>query len=124
MPVPPTVAPPTVAPPIVAPAGYVPELALAFADTGGLAQQVSGATPLPVDDRAYASATAIVPGVDQPPRRAIAIMAGGAGTVVIKLADDSLLALPVDAGLSILPFAVKTVVVAGTTATASFASLS
>lgn len=108
---------------ILAPAGFIPEHALVFADPQGLALPVTDATPLPVNDRAYASAVAITPGTDGPPRRALAIVASASGTVVVRFADDTTLALPVDTGLSILPFAVKSVVVAGTTATASYASL-
>jgi len=53
----------------------------------------------------------------------VAIVASAGGTFVLKLADDSTIAVPVEVGPSILPFVIKTVVSAGTTATPSYASL-
>lgn len=105
-----------------APAGFVPAVAIAFRDAAG-AVSVDSGHPLPTSDRPFEGAIAIEAGVDQAPGRAISIIATVAGTVQLRLADDSSILLPVSTGLSILPFAVRTIVPAGTTATATFFNL-
>ncbi|MFE8582952.1 hypothetical protein ACFX59_02475 [Sphingomonas sp. NCPPB 2930] len=70
--------------------------------------------------RAVQGVEAITVGTDGTPRRGLLIVCAGAGDVRIKLADDSQITIPVAVGLSMLPFAVKTVIASGTTATASF----
>lgn len=109
-------------PAIAAPAGFVPEVAMTFAGPAG-AVCVGPDDPLPMREASFGGAVAIAPGTDQPPLRAVAIACTVAGTVTLKLADGSMLAVPVQTGFSILPFAVRTVVAAGTTATASYANL-
>lgn len=105
-----------------APAGFIPEVAVAFS-AAGIAIPVDGAHPLPTSDQPFAGALAITPGSEHTPRRAVAIVCSAAGTVTLKLGDDSQIALPVAAGLSILPFAVKTVVPGGTSAAAAYYNL-
>lgn len=110
--------------PINTPAGYITQVGVAYASPDGSAALAVGLdSPLPIAERPLGSATPIVPGADQAPRRAVAIACTAPGTAVLKLADDSLFAVPLASGLSILPLAVKTVVTAGTTATASFTNL-
>lgn len=58
----------------------------------------------------------MVANTDQSPRRGIALIVTAAGSVTLRLADNSLIAVPVDPGLTILPFAVKTIQSSGTTA--------
>lgn len=100
-----------------APGGFVPAGAVAFADSDGEAVYVDPANPLPAAERPWQGAVALVVNTDQSPRRGIALIATIAGSVTLKLADDSLIAVPVDPGLTILPFAVKTIQSSGTTAT-------
>jgi hypothetical protein len=108
--------------PIEAPAGFVPVEAIAFSGPEG-AVRVGVATPLPTSEPSYRSATALTPDVEAAPGRAIAVVAAGRGTVRLVLDDLSAIDLPIEAGLSILPFAVRRVVGAGTTAVATFANL-
>ena len=110
-------------PSIQAPAGFVPQMAVTFANSDASAIRVDADNPLPTGERAFQGAIPIVPGTDQAPCRGIAINCTTAGTIQLKLADDSLFVVPVQAGLSILPFAVKTVVAAGTTAVATCSNL-
>lgn len=70
--------------------------------------------------RAVQGVEPITPGTDGTPRRGLLIVCTSPGDVRIKLADDSLLTIPVGVGLTILPLAVKTVVAAATTATATY----
>lgn len=107
---------------VEAPAGFVPEVAIAYV-TGTGPVVVGADAPLPVTERSFRGAVPIVVGTDQSPQRGIAIVATTAGTVQVKLADDSVLALPVATGLSILPLAAKGVVAAGTTAVATYSNL-
>ena len=106
-----------------APASFVPEQVIAFGAIGTVPTAVEPLHPLPVADQAFRSAIAVTVGIDQVPQRAILIVCTAAGNVALKLADDSSVVVPVATGLSILPFAVKTVLAAGTTAAASYASL-
>jgi hypothetical protein len=108
--------------PISAPAGFVPQMAVSFSAAGN-ALPVDADNPLPTGERAFQGMVAIVPGTDQAPARGVAITCTVAGNAVFKLADGSQLTVPVDTGLAILPLAVRTVVVAGTTATATYANL-
>lgn len=105
--------------PIDAPADFAPVTALAFADADSTAIYVGTDHPLPVGELPYRGAIALLPDVDQAPGRGVAIAVTIAGTVCLKLADDSLLSLPMEQGLSILPFAAKSVISMGTTAAAS-----
>lgn len=109
-------------PVISAPARYVAPTAVAFS-TAGTATIVDASNPLPVGERAYQGASTITPGTIQAPARAIAVQCAVAGTVTLRLADDSQIGLSVETGLTILPFAVKTVVTAETSAVASYANL-
>ena len=110
-------------PPVAAPAAYVSTHAIAFGAIGDAATAVEPAHPLPVSDRAYVGAVAIMPDVPGIPGRALAIDCSRGGRVTLVLADASQLSVSVAAGLSILPFAVSTVLSSGMTAAASFASL-
>lgn len=108
--------------PILAPALYVQQVALAVAGAEG-AVPVDGASPLPISEPSFRGAVQIVPDTNQEARRAIAITCTTAGSVTLRLADDSSIMLPISVGLSILPFAVKTVVTSGTTAVAAYSNL-
>ena len=111
-------------PPLVEPpAGYVPPLAVAFGGLGEPAVAVNGAHPLPVSDQSFTGAAALQPGVLQEAGRALLVDCAQAGRATLVLANGSQLALPLARGLSILPFAVTEVAVAGLTASASFTSL-
>lgn len=109
-------------PVIAAPAGFVPETAISFS-TGGAAVQVGHENPLPTSEPAFRGAAAIAVGLDHAPGRGLAINCAAAGDVMVKFADQSLLAVPVQPGLTILPFAVSSIVADGTTANAVFATL-
>jgi len=76
-----------------------------------------------VSPRPYRGSIAIVVGTDQAPRNGIQIVCTGAGDVSLKMEDDSTNVVPVAFGLTILPYAVKTVNTAGTTATATYRNL-
>ena len=111
--------------PVVAiPSSIVTPQVAAYGAVGAPPTAVDPDHPLPVSDQPYHGAQPIAIDTDLPPGRAILIDCAVAGRVSLKLADDSELSLPAGAGLSILPLAVKTVLAAGTTATASYASLS
>lgn len=101
--------------PIAAPAGFVPQSAVSFA-AAGAAVAVDVDHPLPTGERAFQGAVALAADVDQAAQRGVAIRCTAAGTVQLKLADGSVLPLPVDAGFAILPLAVRSLVSAGTTA--------
>jgi hypothetical protein len=109
-------------PAIGVPAGFVPAAGVCFGTASG-STAVDVDNPLPVGERPFRGAVAIVPGVDQAPQRGLAITCTAGGAVRLKLADDSELAIPVSTGLTVLPFQVKTVVPAGTTAAATYANL-
>lgn len=109
-------------PSILAPAGYAPEFAVSFSGPGG-AVRVDRDNPLPMSEPSFRGATAIVPDIEQPAGRGVAIVATAAGDAALKLADGSVFVLPVTPGLSILPFAVTTIVAARTSATATFVNL-
>ena len=80
---------------------------------------------MPVAERPLSGSLSLSPGgTDALPRRALRISCTAAGNVAMKLADDSVETVPVDVGLSILPYAVKAVLATGTTAVATYASLS
>ena len=108
--------------PVAAPAGFVPQMAISFA-AAGAATAVDVDHPLPTGERAFQGAIALVPDVDQTAQRGVAIRCTSAGTVQFKLADGSLLAVPVDTGFAILPLAVRMLVSAGTTAAVTCSSL-
>lgn len=99
-----------------APGGFVPAGAVAFADSDGEAVYVDPNNPLPAAERPWQGAVPVTADTDQTPRRGIALIANAAGAAALKLADDSLIVVPVDPGLTILPFAVKTIHSSGTTA--------
>lgn len=107
---------------IQAPAGFVPEAAISFAGAIG-AVRVGAESPLPIAERSFQGAVPVVVDTEQPPQRAIAIVASVGGDVTLKLADASTMVVPVTTGLSILPFAVRAVIAAGTSATATYANL-
>lgn len=72
-----------------------------------------------VSPRPYRGSVSITPGAEQAARNGIQIVCTGAGDVSLKMEDDSTNVVPVAVGLTILPYAVKTVNTAGTTATAT-----
>jgi hypothetical protein len=109
-------------PSILAPAGYTPEFAVSFSGAGG-AVRVDRDNPLPMSEPSFRGATPIVADVEQPAGRGVAIVTRTGGDAALKLADGSVIVLPVTAGLAILPFAVTTVVAAQTTALATFVNL-
>lgn len=76
-----------------------------------------------VTPRAYRGSYAIVVDTDQAPRNGVQITCTGAGDVSFKMADDSTNIVPVAVGLTVLPYAVKTVNSSGTTATATYRNL-
>ncbi|SFF94731.1 hypothetical protein SAMN05518801_10466 [Novosphingobium sp. CF614] len=108
--------------PISAPAAYVPQTAIAFADPEG-AVGVSGQSPLPISEPSFAGVAPITPDTPIAAPRAIAIVAQGAGDVALRFADASMIVFPVEAGLSILPFAAIEVVGSGTNVPATFFAL-
>lgn len=108
--------------PISAPATYVPQTAIAFADPDG-AVGVSGQSPLPISEPSFSSASPIAPDVPFAPPRAIAIVAQGAGDVALRFADASTITVPVEPGLSILPFAATRIIGSETNAAATFFAL-
>jgi hypothetical protein len=72
----------------------------------------------------HSSAQAMTAGTAYPPGRAVGIVATVAGNVEFLLADGvSTIVVPVATGWALFPFAATTVVSAGTTATATFYSL-
>ena len=110
--------------PVAAPANYVTPNTLALGDVGDMAIAVSATNPLPVAARPFGATLMLTPGnADVQPGRAVRIACTTAGSVALKLADDSVEVVPVTEGLSLLPYAVKAIAVGGTTAVASYASL-
>ena len=110
--------------PVAAPANYVTPNTLALGDLGESAIAVSAANPVPVAVRPFGGTVALTVGAaDQAPGRGVRIACTIAGNVAVKLAHDSIETVPVGEGLSILPYAAKGIVAAGTTATATYAIL-
>ena len=137
--------------PIQSPAAFVPARAAAFADIDGSAISVSASAPLPVALAAGGSSLAVsnfpanqvVSGsvadpnsaaffgevvltagtADTAPRRALKINCTVAGNVAVLYADGSSGVWPVTIGVQTLPIAITTIVIAGTTATATYANL-
>lgn len=108
--------------PISVPAAYVPQTAIAFADPDG-AVGVSGQSPLPISEPSFSSVSVLLPDIPITPPRAIAIVAQGAGAVALRFADASTITVPVEPGLSILPFAATEIVGSETNAAAVFYAL-
>ena len=79
--------------------------------------------PIPTASRGYRTSTAVVVGTNGTPGRAVHVTCTVAGDVKLRLTDDSEIVLTVEVGGSVLPFEAKTVVVAGTTATATYRNL-
>ena len=107
------------APQVTTPAGDVTTEAIAFGTIGGAAIAVDQLHPLPVSDAPWRGVVALAPDVPTTPARGIMIAATAAGAVQVRLADTSVVSLPVGTGLTLLPLAVAAVLSAGTTATAS-----
>lgn len=107
---------------ITAPAAYVPQTAIAFAAPEGAAL-VSEGSPLPISEPSYRGVAPIALDTPFAPPRGIAIIAQGAGNVALRFADASTIAVPVAAGLTILPFAATQILATGTTAAATFHAL-
>jgi hypothetical protein len=84
---------------------------------------VSADDPVPTAARGYKTATAIVVGTNQTPGRAVHVTCSVAGDIKLRLTDDSEVVLTVGTGVTILPFEAKTVIAAGTTATATYLNL-
>lgn len=108
--------------PISVPAAYVSQTAIAFADPDG-AVSVSGQSPLPISEPSFSSASPMLPDTPISPPRAVAIVAQGAGVVALRFADASTITVPVEPGLSILPFAATQIVGSETNAAAAFFAL-
>jgi len=75
------------------------------------------------DSQAFTGAVAMTVGASYAPGRSILIDATAAGNVSLTFFDGSTLVVPVNAGITILPFAVTAVNTSGTTATATYANL-
>jgi hypothetical protein len=84
--------------------------------------QVSPTKPLPVGNY-YVGSAAMTVGTDYAAGRAVGVAATVAGNVKIKLADASLVIVPVAVGWTILPLSATTIVAAGTDATATYYKL-
>jgi hypothetical protein len=108
---------------IDAPADFAPVTALAYSDADSTAIFVSPDRPLPVGELPFRGAIALSPDMDAAPGRGIAVAVSAAGTIRLKIADDSLISLPLEQGLAILPFAVKGFTAAGTSAVLTAHSL-
>lgn len=90
---------------------------------GQLVGCIEAAKPSPVDDAPYTGSIALTVGVAAAAGRVILINASVAGNVSLLLADGSTLVVPVNAGLTLLPFKVTQVNSGGTTATATYTNL-
>lgn len=108
---------------IAHPASYITQQAIAFGAVGGPAVSVEAGQPLPVADRAYEGVKPLTVGVEQSAGRGLLVTCTAPGQVAIEFADGSTMTLPIATGLTILPFSVRSVLVQGTTAVASYASL-
>lgn len=71
----------------------------------------------------YGSRVAAAVGATLAVGRALEIVVTAAGNVSLVLADNSTTTIPVNVGLSIIPYGVKQIVSAGTTATATYGVL-
>lgn len=75
------------------------------------------------DNQAFTGVTAMTVGTVYAPGRSLYINATGPGNVKVAFFDGSTLVIPVNVGITILPFAVTEIVSSGTTATATYAQL-
>jgi len=75
------------------------------------------------DDQAFQGAVAMTPGAAQAAQRSIGMACTLSGNVALVFADGSTLAVPVQVGWSLFPFAVTTVATAGTTAACVYSNL-
>lgn len=76
-----------------------------------------------VTPRAYRGSIEIVADTPQASRNGVQISCTVAGDVSLKMDDGSANVVPVDVGLTVLPYAVQTVNSSGTTATATYRNL-
>lgn len=95
-------------PSIASPARYVTQTAIAFAKAGS-ARPVDDENPLPIGEVSYSQARPAIPDTALDPGRALMIVATGPGQVLIELANGGTVALPVTAGVTLLPFAVAAI---------------
>lgn len=110
--------------PIVhAPGSFAPAFAVSFGSLDSEATFCSPSQPLPVADRAFTAARALNVGTPVTPGRAVAVICSVAGTVSFRMAEAGILTVPVEAGMSVLPFSISGVEANGTTAVATYAVL-
>ena len=92
--------------PLKTPAGYVPQMAIAFANTNGEADIVSATNPIPTQEQPFAAAPALTGTINASgqigpfsprPGRAIVLTLAGAWTGTVKLLRS------VDGGTTKLP---------------------
>lgn len=76
-----------------------------------------------IQEDGYRGVVAIVVDTVGVPQRGVRIICTTAGNVAFKFADDSEDIEPVAVGLTVLPYAIKTVLSVGTTATATYKNL-
>ena len=99
------------------PAKYVPLTALATGNPEGSAIPISPDNPFPCSDQPLASIRALIADAQTAPGLAILVDCSNSGKIVLEFADGSQLPLSFSAGVTMLPFAVSSVVSTGTTAT-------
>lgn len=98
------------------PARYVPLTALATGSPGDEATPVSSANPFPSIDQPLSAIRALILDNAVEPGRAVLVDCSTAGTIMLELADGSQLPLTYAAGVTLLPFAVRSTLSVGTSA--------
>ena len=76
-----------------------------------------------IQEDGYRGVLSITVDADGVPQRGLRIVCTVAGNVALKFADDTTDIMPIEVGLTVLPYAVKTVLATGTTATATYKHL-
>ncbi|GAA4642531.1 hypothetical protein GCM10023115_06260 [Pontixanthobacter gangjinensis] len=99
------------------PARYVPLTALATGSPGSDAIPVSLGNPIPCAVQPLGSVRALTPDNAVEPGLAVLVDCSAAGTIMLELSDGSQLPLTYSAGVTLLPFAVRSTVSVGSTAT-------
>ena len=89
---------------IQTPAPYITQTAIAFAQSGA-AVAVGPDNPLPIGETSFRGCRAAAIGAAFAPGRAIAVVAAASGQLAIEFANGGLLDVPIEPGLTILPFA-------------------
>lgn len=111
---------------IQVPAGFAPLSAMAFGAIGSDAVAVDPAHPLPAADAnsaAIAALTQVTPSDSATfaaPRLGLTLIVTVAGNVAMAFGNGAAFAVPVVAGLNVLPFAPVQIKATGTTVTATF----